>query len=212
VDRLDPSKNQVVGFLAFARLLEVRPDLRGRVQFLAFLVPSRTDLGIYRDYTDLVYDTINRINLRWGKRGEPQPIEVFYTNDREQALAAMELCDALLVNSLRDGMNLVAKEWVMVSRRPGAMIVSETAGVAEDAAVGALLVCPSDVEGTAQAMAQGLDMTREERQQRLDALRQRIERWTARDWLWAQLADLGLGGSPAFSRLRPRSSTAKHGQ
>ena len=59
VDRLDPSKNQQVGFLAFARLLEMRPDLCGRVRFLAFLVPSRTDLGVYRAYRDAVYRTID---------------------------------------------------------------------------------------------------------------------------------------------------------
>src|SRR5207244_12749086 len=65
VDRLDPSKNQQVGFLAFARLLEMRPDLRGRVRFLAFMIPSRTDLSLYRAYRDAVYHSIDAINARY---------------------------------------------------------------------------------------------------------------------------------------------------
>src|SRR6266496_3487259 len=193
VDRLDPSKNQLVGFLAFARLLEMRPDLRGRVRFLAFLVPSRTDLGVYRAYRDLIYRTIEEVNRRFGAdHGEP-PITVFYTNDREQALAAMECCDVLLINFLLDGMNLVAKEWAVVSERPGVLILSETVGVAAEAAGCALLVSPLDIEGTAQAMADGLDMPLTERAVRLACFRDRITRWTASDWLAAQLSDLGLG-------------------
>src|SRR5688572_28865958 len=105
----------------------------------------------------------------------------------------MEACDVLLVNSLRDGMNLVAKEWAVVSRRPGVLIVSETAGVAEEAADSALLVSPLDVVGTARAMADAIDMPASERAARLARFRDRVTRWTARDWLSAQLDDLGLG-------------------
>src|ERR1700716_2449544 len=83
----------------------------------------------------------------------PPPIGVYYTNDRDQALAAMQTCNVLLINSLQDGMNLVAKEWAVVAKEPGVLIVSETAGVAADAADSALLISPLDVEGTARAMA-----------------------------------------------------------
>ncbi|HWH69849.1 MAG TPA: FAD-dependent oxidoreductase, partial [Candidatus Sulfotelmatobacter sp.] len=99
VDRLDPSKNQIIGFQAFGRLLELRPELRGNVRFLAFLVPSRTDLSVYREYRDAVYATIQEVNRRFGPDCGFDPIQVFYTNDREQALAAMEQCDVLLANS-----------------------------------------------------------------------------------------------------------------
>jgi trehalose 6-phosphate synthase len=194
VDRLDPSKNQHTGFLAFARLLELRPDLRREVRFLAFLIPSRTDLGVYRAYRDRIYRTIEAINQRFAEACGGPPIEVFYTNDRDQALAAMEVCDVLLVNSVRDGMNLVAKEWAIVSQRPGVLVVSETAGVAETAAGSALLVSPLDVEGTAQAMGAALDMPTSERAARLAQLRERVTRWTADTWLSAQLDGLGLAG------------------
>ena len=191
VDRLDPSKNQVLGFLAFGRLLELRPDLRGRLRFLAFLVPSRTDLRIYRAYRDSVYRAIERVNARFRAECGGDPIRVFYTNDRDQALAAMERCDVLLVNSLADGMNLVVKEWAVVSTRPGSLVVSETTGVAGEVADCALPVSPLDVEGTAHAMAQALDLPPGVREVRLNRLRTRVEQWTAADWLSAQLAELG---------------------
>jgi len=192
VDRLDPSKNQQVGFLAFARLLEMRPDLCGRVVFLAFLVPSRTDLSVYRAYRDEVYRTIDEINNRFGAACGGPPIKVFYTNDREQALAAMERCNVLLINSLQDGMNLVAKEWAVVADPPGVLVVSETAGVAGDAADSALLISPLDVEGTARAMADALDMPQAEQRARHARFLGRVLRWSARDWINAQLADLGV--------------------
>lgn len=189
VDRLDPSKNQIIGFMAFGRLLEKRPDLRGRVRFQAFLVPSRTDLGVYREYRDAVYRVIDGVNTKYGRTDGPvkTPIEVFYTNDRMQALAAMAACDVLLANSREDGMNLVVKEWAVVSRRPGVVIVSETAGVAGETAGGALLISPLDVEGTARAMEQGIDMAAAEREERLGKIRSRVQEWTAASWLSAQL-------------------------
>jgi trehalose 6-phosphate synthase len=192
VDRLDPSKNQQVGFLAFGRLLEMRPDLCGSIRFLAFMVPSRTDLSIYRAYRDTVYRTIDEVNARFAEACGGPPIRVFYTNDRDQALAAMQHCNVLLVNSLQDGMNLVAKEWAVVADHPGVLIVSETAGVAADAVDSALLISPLDIEGTARAMADALDMPGTQRRERHARFLESVTRWTARDWLNAQLADLGV--------------------
>jgi trehalose 6-phosphate synthase len=192
VDRLDPSKNQQVGFLAFARLLEMRPDLQGRVRFLAFMVPSRTDLSVYRAYRDNVYRTIEEINSRYAESCGGPPIRVFYTNDRDQALAAMQRCNVLLINSLQDGMNLVAKEWAVVADEPGVLVVSETAGVAAEAVDSALLISPLDVEGTARAMADALEMPGPERRARHARFLARVKRWSARDWLNAQLADLDV--------------------
>jgi trehalose 6-phosphate synthase len=120
----------------------------------------------------------------------------------------MAACDALLVNSLADGMNLVAKEWAVVSERPGVLIVSETAGVAGETADDALPVSPLDVEGTALAMARALEMPRDERAARLDRLRASISRWTAAEWLAAQLDELGCSveGSMARAPAPPTSS------
>ena len=192
VDRLDPSKNQIIGFHAFGRFLELRPDLRRSIRFLAFLIPSRTDLSVYRSYRDAVYAAISEVNVRFAADCGCEPIQVYYTNDREQALAAMEQCDVLLVNSREDGMNLVVKEWAIVSRRPGVAVISETAGVAATTADNALLVSPLDIEGTARAMESALGMSVVERSSRLQNLRASVHSWSAANWLSAQLAELGI--------------------
>src|SRR5207302_1632781 len=116
---------------------------------------------VYRNYRDAVYTMIDEVNTRFAADCEGEPIQVFYTNDRKQALAAMEQCDVLLVNSREDGMNLVVKEWAVVSRRPGVAVISETAGVAAITADSALLVSPLDIEGTARAMERALSMRSE---------------------------------------------------
>lgn len=192
VDRLDPSKNQIVGFLAFARMLQHHPEMCGRVRFLAFLVPSRTNLSTYRAYRDEVFRTVEQINASFAERCARPVIQVFYVNDRAQALIAMERCDVLLANSRADGMNLVVKEWAIVSRRPGALVVSETAGVAAEAAHSGLLVSPLDIAGTAEALANALKMSTADRAARLACFRERIHNWTAKEWLQAQLTDLRL--------------------
>ena len=209
VDRLDPSKNQQVGFRAFGRLLEIRPDLCGRVRFLALMIPSRTDLGIYRAYRDAVFKTIDEVNAKFSDACGGPPIRIFYTNDREYALAMMERCHVLLINSLQDGMNLVAKEWAVVAEEPGVLIVSETAGVSADAADCALRISPLDVEGTARAMADALDMPVDERPARHARFRERVMAWSARDWLNAQMQDLGVGCPNAEVSRRPRGSVAR---
>jgi len=192
VDHLDPSKNQVIGCQAFGRLLELRPDLRGSVRFLAFFIPSRTDQNVYRGYHDAVYRTIDEVNRRFEVDCGFKPIQVFYTNDRDQALAAMEQCDALLVNSREEGMNLAVKEWAVVSKRPGVAVVSETAGVTAEMGANCLLISPLDIEGTARAMAWALNMPRIEREARLAQLRSKVNSWTASHWLSAQLEAMNI--------------------
>jgi trehalose 6-phosphate synthase len=192
VDRLDPSKNQLIGFLAFAHLLEHRPDLRGRVRFLAFLVPSRSDLRIYQAYWNLLHQTVEQINDRFTEECSQPPIEIFYMNDREQALVAMEHCDVLLANSRSDGMNLVAKEWAIVSQQPGALVLSEMAGVATEATDAALFVSPLDIVGTSEVLAMALSISTDERKRRLENFQRKIESWTAADWLQSKLAELGF--------------------
>jgi trehalose 6-phosphate synthase len=214
VDRLDPSKNQIIGFKAFGRLLEMRSDLRGRLRFLAFLVPSRTDLSVYREYRAAVYAAIREVNATYAQACGFDPIEVFYTNDRDQALVAMEGCDALLVNSREDGMNLVVKEWAVVSNRPGVVVLSETCGAASEMGADALMVSPLDIEGTAQAMAQAIDMSNIERRARLTGVRTKVFAWTAAHWLSAQLdaLDQVSPGPSAFNIIgRPQAGCGARG-
>ncbi|HSK94145.1 MAG TPA: trehalose-6-phosphate synthase [Candidatus Angelobacter sp.] len=189
VDRLEPSKNILRGFLAYEALLVRHPRLRGRISFLAFLVPSRTGLREYGDYGRSVQNAVDRINARFGRAGW-RPIQIFYENDYAQALAGLSVADVVLVNPLVDGMNLVAKEAVVVSQRDAVLVLSETAGAYDQMAGGAIPVAPADVVGTADALAAALSMDSGERRRRLARLRRGVEREDITWWLRRQLEDL----------------------
>jgi trehalose 6-phosphate synthase len=189
VDRLEPSKNILRGFLAYEALLQRQPRLRGRISFLSFLVPSRTGLREYGHYGRAVQNAVDRINARFGRAGW-RPVQIFYENDYAQALAGLSIADVVLVNPLVDGMNLVAKEAALVSERDAVLVLSETAGAYDQMADGALPVAPADVVGTADALARALEMAPAERRHRLDLLRSRVEREDIAWWLRRQLEDL----------------------
>ena len=189
VDRLEPSKNILRGFLAYEALLQRHPRLRGRITFLAFLVPSRTGLREYGHYGREVQSVVDRINARFGRAGW-RPVQLFYENDYAQALAGLSIADVVLVNPLVDGMNLVAKEAAIVSQRDAVLVLSETAGAFDQMADGALPVAPADVVGTADALAAALAMPLDERRRRLARLRRGVEREDITWWLRRQLEDL----------------------
>ena len=117
-------------------------------------------------------------------------MQLFYENDYAQALAGLSIADVVLVNPLVDGMNLVAKEAVIVSERDAVLVLSETAGAFDQMADGALTVAPADVVGTADALARALAMPIEERRSRLAKLRSGVEREDISWWLRSQLEDL----------------------
>jgi trehalose 6-phosphate synthase len=200
VDRVDPSKNLVRGFEAFELLLRRNPALRGRVRFLAFLVPSREQLPAYRRYREQVITLVHRINARHGRLGW-QPIEVFYENNYMQALAGMALYDVLLVNPILDGMNLVAKEGPIVNERAGVLVLSEGAGAHQQLGGLALSVAPADVQGTAELLERALEMPQPEREARAAALRLAIEREDLNAWLRAQLDDIELAAARVGSGI-----------
>ncbi|HEX77857.1 MAG TPA: trehalose-6-phosphate synthase [Dehalococcoidia bacterium] len=189
VARAEPSKNIVRGFRAFHMLLKAYPEFLGRIKFLAFLVPTRTHLKLYQRYTQEITELVNTINSDLGTETW-QPIEVFYENNYPQAIAAMRLYDVLLVNSVVDGMNLVAKEGPTVNANNGVIILSDTAGAWEEIGQHALSVAPADLEGTMQALHQALTMSPEEREARATALKQVIEEADITQWLFSQLSDL----------------------
>jgi len=189
VDRLEPSKNIIRGFLAYEALLHRHPRLRGEISFMAFLVPSRTSLREYSEYGRNVQDVVDRINARYG-RADWRPVDIFYENDYAQALAAMSIADVVLVNPLVDGMNLVAKEAVVVSQRDAVLVLSETAGAFDQLADGALSVAPADIVGTTDALARALEMPADERHRRLAVMREGVEREDITWWLRRQLQDL----------------------
>ncbi len=189
VDRLDPSKNIVMGFRAFGHLLDRRPDLRGRVRFLAFLVPSRETIAEYRRYTQEVWREVEAINTRFGRDGW-RPIEVFYEDNRPQAIAGLALADVLLVNAIADGMNLVAKEGPIVSERDLVLVLSRGCGAHTQLGPAAISIPPLDLAATSGALEQALDMPPAERRRRATALRSAIEGYDLSRWIFQQVLDL----------------------
>ncbi len=191
VDRLDPSKNIADGFEAFDLLLQRDPRLRGHVRFLAFLVPSRGGIEEYAGYKRRVFNLVDAINHKYGTP-DWTPIQVFHEHNRVQALAGLTLYDVLLVNSVADGMNLVAKEGPVLNEVDGVLALSVTAGAYDELRFGALPVNPFDIVDTAETLEKALAMPCKERQRRAAALRDAIAAHQTSDWLKHQLRDLSI--------------------
>lgn len=188
VDRMDPAKDVLGGIEAYGLLLERHPGLRGRVRHLAFLVPSRSQVPEYRRYAEQVLRAIDDVNERFGRPGW-RPIELFYEDNYDQALAGMSLYDVLVVNSVADGMNLVAKEGPVVNQRDGVLILSTAAGAYEELRDGCLPVPPRDVNALANAMWAALNTPLEARRRAIRRLRLAIAANDVRRWLNAQLRE-----------------------
>ena len=169
VDRTELSKNIVRGLLAYRRLLEAHAEWRERVVHVAFAYPSRQDLAVYRDYTAEVQRVSEEINAEYGTPGWT-PVVLNLKDDFARSLAAYRLADVALVNPIRDGMNLVAKEVPVVSDTGCALVLSREAGAHEELGEDAITVNPYDVTGTAAALHEALSMSREERAERAKRL------------------------------------------
>jgi trehalose 6-phosphate synthase len=186
VDRSEPSKNIIRGFRAFEEMLELHPEHRGQVRFVAILVPSHPGVHQYPDYMDELMAAAGRINASYGD-SQWEPIRLLVSDDYPRSIAALQCYDVLLVNAIVDGMNLVAKEGPIVNQRDGALVLSERAGARQQLESGAIVISPCDVYATAEALHQTLVMPTEERRQRAERLRWLVEREDITDWLCRQL-------------------------
>ncbi|MDE2841975.1 MAG: trehalose-6-phosphate synthase [Chloroflexota bacterium] len=189
IDRAEPNKNVVRGFRAYELLLNRYPDLQGKVNFLAFLVPSRTHIRQYQRYMEEIGQLVNQINGKFGS-DDWQPITAYMENNYTQAIAGMKLYDVLLVNTLIEGMNLVAKEGPVVNTRDGVLVLSETSGAYDQLAEGAVPVSPTDVEGTMEALYAAITMPADERKRRAAALSDAVNRQDINHWICRQLEDV----------------------
>lgn len=186
IDRIEPSKNINRGFQAFEEMLALYPEHLEKVSFLALLVPSRLDVEEYQTYLDDLMAAAGHVNATYGTH-EWEPIRVIVGDNYPRAIAALEFYDVLLVNSIADGMNLVAKEGPIVNQRNGVLILSERTGAEEQLKTGAIVISPCDIYATAEAMHQGLIMDYEQRQELAARLRWLINREDIRDWFRKQL-------------------------
>jgi trehalose 6-phosphate synthase/phosphatase len=182
VDRLDYTKGIPERLRAYRRLLRDDPGRRGRVSLVQVAIPTRERVPRYRELRRQVNDLVAEIS---GEFGTPEwtPIVHMLRGVSRQELAALyAAADVLWVTSLRDGMNIVAKEYVACqSRDPGVLIVSEFAGVAQELGE-ALRVNPYDEIASASAMGRALDMPRDERSERMAALTERVVGGNAAAW------------------------------
>ena len=186
VDRIEPSKNIVRGFEAFDELLDLHPEHRGKVKLLAIGVPSRMEVEAYQSYLAEVMGAAGKVNAKHGT-SDWEPVRVLVAENYPRAIAALQLYDVLLVNSIADGMNLVAKEGPIVNQRDGVLVLSERTGAYQQLETGALVSPPLDIYATAEALHQALTMPVADRRQRADRLRQLIEREDIADWLCRQV-------------------------
>lgn len=218
VDRLDYTKGLPQKIRAFRRALELYPELRESVTLVQHVVPSRESVPQYRELRLSIERLVGEVN---GSFGTPSwtPVRYFYHRlDREELSSFYVLADALLVTSLKDGMNLVSKEYC--ASKPhgsGALVLSEFAGASVELGKGALLVNPYDSEGLARTIHHAVTMSAVERGARMSALHEIVRERDVFEWVGSFLRAAGLedtgstppseesswASEPAASRLRP---------
>jgi trehalose 6-phosphate synthase len=185
VDRIELSKNIVRGFLAFDTLLQEHPEHRDRVCFVASIYPSREGLPEYLAYRHEVESTVRRVNERWGT-DTWRPVHLDMTDDYPASVAALRAYDVLVVNPVRDGLNLVAKEGPVVNERDGVVVLSTEAGAHDELAPEVVSVDPCDVAGTADALHAGLTLPPAARAEQATRLRALATRSSPQTWFAAQ--------------------------
>lgn len=189
VDRADLSKNVLRGFTAFDQFLTDHPEFLERVTFIAQLVPSRTDVPEYQEYLERIEAIVAVVNHRHGTT-DWMPIDLRMYEDFHEAVARYKHYDLLMVNSLFDGMNLVAKEAPAVNTRDGVLMLSENTGAHEELGEYALSVNPFDIEEQAEAIHEALTMSADERRRRADGMRRIVDSTDPGGWVDRQLADI----------------------
>jgi trehalose 6-phosphate synthase len=189
IDRTELSKNIVRGLAAYREMLRIHPEWRGRVVHLAYAYPSRHDLPEYREYTAAVQRMAAEIEDEFAT-DDWTPLDLAVTDDFPRSLAAYRIADVLVVNPIRDGMNLVAKEGPVLSEKGVALVLSREAGAANDLGADALLINPFDVSATAEAMHVALSMNADERKERSKRLAAAATALPPQEWFAEQFVAL----------------------
>jgi trehalose 6-phosphate synthase len=187
VDRTELSKNIVRGLLAYRELLRTRPEWQGKVVHAVYSYPSRHDLPEYREYTAAVQRVGGEIIEEFAT-DDWSPLVLEVGHDYPGSLAAMRRADVMLINPVRDGMNLVAQEGCILSERNASLVLSREAGAVDLLGEHALLVNPYDITGTADALDAALRMPAAERAERSKHLIAASTALPPAQWFAEQLA------------------------
>ena len=202
VDRLDPSKGLIERLTAYHTLLNRNPKLKGKIIFAMVAAPSRTDIPAYRQLSERLSALANEINTEFGTANW-QPVD-YMNNGKpfEDVTALFRIADVAFIAPLRDGMNLAAKEFVASKRKPGVLILSQTAGAADELQ-DALLVDPQQPESLVEALEVGLKMRKRELRRRLKRMKLQLSTNTVHGWAQDFVATLQkpIPGTPALRTL-----------
>lgn len=183
VDRLDYTKGIPERLLAFQSALSRHPELRGRLSLVQLVVPSREEVKAYRELKDRIELLVSGINGKYTKDGWVPVIYLYQSMDRATLIAHYLAADIALVTPLKDGMNLVCKEYCAAhTDQRGVLILSEFAGAAAQLS-DAVLINPYDTEGTADAIWQAFTMSEKDQRRRMVNLRRRIQRQDVFWWV-----------------------------
>ncbi len=199
VDRLDYSKGIPQRLRTFEALLDRYPAIRGKVTMIQVSAPSRSRVPEYVQERERVDRLVGRINGRFAE-ADWVPVHYLYRSYSQEELAHFfREADVCLVTPLRDGMNLIAKEFVASQGPdPGVLVLSRFCGAA-DTMQDALIVNPYDTEGTAEALRTALSMPLQERRERWNALNGHVQTNTAKVWADTFLADLTMRDAPQLA-------------
>ncbi len=199
VDRIDLSKNILRGFEAFDLALERCPEMINNVTFIALLNPSRQDIPQYIDYRDKIECLVDKINTKWTKVSSSrmdsslppwEPVHLEIADNYARSVAALQLYDVLVVNPIKDGLNLVAKEGPCVNNNNGILILSQQAGVYDELGRVALTINPFDVSQCADQVVRAVTMSIHDRCIQSSSLKELSTMSTPATWLETQLRAL----------------------
>ncbi len=209
IDRLDYTKGIPNRLLAFQAFLEANPDWHGRVALVMVVVPSRTGVEDYQRMKTRVDELVGHINGRFGRLDWTPVLYQYRSYPQEHLVALYVASDVMLVTPLRDGMNLVAKEYVAArADETGVLVLSEMAGAASELGE-AVTVNPNDIPGMARGLLTALEMPRAAQRQAMAAMRKRLRRYDVVRWAGDFLDGLrddeaGLGRSFLGPAVRGR--------
>lgn len=210
MDRLDYSKGILNRLQAFELFLKENPKYLKNVTLIMIAVPSRTEVETYKTLRESIEKSVSRINGTYATV-DWTPISYQFKNlPFEQILALQAKADVALVTPLRDGMNLVAKEYVAAKQnRGGALVLSEMAG-AVDELPEALQINPNDIKSISRAIKQALAMPKSEQFQRMQAMQQRLSDYNVKRWAIDFLEQLAKTKNTQTKRNAKRLTASKH--
>ncbi|HXY68152.1 MAG TPA: bifunctional alpha,alpha-trehalose-phosphate synthase (UDP-forming)/trehalose-phosphatase [Gemmatimonadales bacterium] len=209
VDRLDYTKGIHERLLAVERLLERYPAYRRRVRFTQVMVPSRERVAEYSDLKRQIDEAVGRINGRFSEAGWTPVHYLVRSLPPAELVPLYRRADVALLTPLRDGMNLVAKEYAAAQLEDdGVLILSEMAGAADELQE-ALLVNPFDVEAVADALHRALAMSQDERRARMSALRDRVRANDVHAWVDRFLAAADTAADRAHASVASPADAAR---